>query len=230
MPGVIGTSGAVTRVLVASRQQLCRDVLAAALSQHGLEVVARVHSDAVASLVPIEDAGIVVFDTHDSEPTRVAQMIIEIRRVQHELPVLALVDGEDDSMLFTSLDAGATAVVHRGQSLADLVYAIHSAVARQSVLHPSLADKLLSRMRSSGSPARHDRGRLSNREVAVLGGVARGMTNEQIARETSVSPSTVKNQLYSACRKLGVSSRSHAVAEAIRRGIIAPSGDPISAR
>lgn len=215
---------------MASLRLLSREVLSAALAHRGMAVVACVGCDEARTAVDSTPADILVFDTTDGDSDDVARFIHSVRRAAGELPVLVVVDDKDDGILFTALDAGAGAVVHRGQPLTQLVYAIESAVQRQSILSPTLATKVLARMRSMGGGAvRFERAGLSARETAVLGGVARGMTNEQIARETAVSPSTVKNQLYSACRKLGVSSRSHAVAEAIRRGIIAPSGEPIPA-
>lgn len=225
------TSTVVTRVMVSSRHLLCREVLAAALADQGLDAVYPVAAEAICDALKTTPADILVFDTSGSEPAQVSRVVLEIVRRYPLVPVLALVDSEDDGMLFTALDAGAIAVVHRDQPLVQLTHSIRSATERQAVLSPSLASKVLSRVRTvSQAGGGRERLRLSSREVAVLGGVARGMTNEQIARETSVSPSTVKNQLYSACRKLGVSSRSHAVAEAIRRGIIAPSGEPILAK
>lgn len=217
--------------MVASRHRLHREVLGAALLLSGFDVAASVPCAEACDALDAAPVDVLVYTTGDDGSAEVAEHIRDVRRSHPDLPVLAVLESEDDGMLFTSLDAGATAVVHRGQPLDQLSESIHSAAQRQSVLSPSLADKVLARVRSAtGAGSRAERVRLSSREVAVLGGVARGMTNEQIARETSVSPSTVKNQLYSACRKLGVSSRSHAVAEAIRRGIIAPSGEPILAR
>ena len=63
---------------------------------------------------------------------------------------------------------------------------------------------------------------LSARQVEIIDCVAKGMTNDQVARLLGVSASTVKNHLYTACRRLGAASRSQAVAEAIRLGLIAP--------
>ena len=61
---------------------------------------------------------------------------------------------------------------------------------------------------------------LTPRELAVLQGVAAGLTNRQIGRQLYVSHKTVEGHLYEACRKLGVHGRAAAVAEAMRRELI----------
>jgi len=63
-------------------------------------------------------------------------------------------------------------------------------------------------------------GRLSRREVEVVGHVANGSGNKQIARELTISQQTVKNHITSIMRKLGANNRAHAVTLAMRQGLI----------
>jgi DNA-binding NarL/FixJ family response regulator len=83
-----------------------------------------------------------------------------------------------------------------------------------TVLAPAVAARLLGRMRAPAGEA------LSAREVEVLGHVARGASNQEIARALHVSQATVKSHLIHIFGKLGVSDRTAAVTVALERGIL----------
>jgi DNA-binding NarL/FixJ family response regulator len=128
--------------------------------------------------------------------------------------VVVLTTHETDSDILRAVEAGAAGYLLKDASRQDLAQAIRAAARGETVLAPSVAAKLVSRMRSPVD--------LSLREIEVLRLVARGSTNAEIGRELFISEATVKTHLLRTFGKLGVSDRTAAVTAALRRGILPP--------
>jgi DNA-binding NarL/FixJ family response regulator len=103
---------------------------------------------------------------------------------------------------------------------AELLRAVRAAAAGESVLAPSVAARLISRVRAPGA------GPLSRRELEVLELVAAGSSNREAAARLFISEATVKSHLLNIYAKLGVGDRAAAVAEAFHRGLLTPGGSP----
>src|ERR687898_866251 len=139
------------------------------------------------------------------------------RCVREKLPdthVLILTTYETDADVVKALEAGATGYLLKDASSEDLFRAIRAAVAGESALAPAVVTRLVRRLHYSEEET------LSAREIEVLELVARGTSNKEIARELWISETTVKSHLLHTFEKLGVSDRTAAVTEAIRRKII----------
>jgi DNA-binding NarL/FixJ family response regulator len=93
------------------------------------------------------------------------------------------------------------------------------------VLSPSVATRLMNRMRTAATRPVAPRGDepLSPRELEVLGLIARGSTNREAAARLFISEATVKTHLLHIYGKLGVNDRAAAVATAFTRGLLPPS-------
>lgn len=128
-------------------------------------------------------------------------------------PVLILTTYETDEDILRAVSAGAVGYLLKDTPGVTLVEAIRAAARGETVLAPSVAARLMASMRSS-TPA------LSSREVEVLRLVARGLSNPEIGRSLHISEATVKTHLLRAYGKLGVTDRTAAVVEGIRRGIL----------
>ncbi|MGI8328975.1 response regulator [Actinomadura scrupuli] len=128
--------------------------------------------------------------------------------------VVVLTTHETDSDILRAVEAGAAGYLLKDASRQDLAQAIRAAARGETVLAPSVAAKLMSRMRSPVD--------LSLREIEVLRLVAQGGTNAEIGRELFISEATVKTHLLRTFGKLGVSDRTAAVTAALRRGILPP--------
>jgi DNA-binding NarL/FixJ family response regulator len=132
--------------------------------------------------------------------------------------VLVLTTYERDADILRAVEAGATGYLLKDATPAELSGAIRAAARGETVLAPSVAERLVSHVR------RPQRESLSARETAVLAWVARGATNAEIGRELFISEATVKTHLLRAFGKLGVSDRTAAVTTAIERGLLPPPG------
>ena len=132
--------------------------------------------------------------------------------------ILILTTYETDADILRAVEAGATGYLLKDATAAELAGAVRAAARGETVLAPSVAERLVSHMR------RPPRESLSARETEVLALVARGRTNGEIGRALFISEATVKTHLLRACGKLGVSGRTAAVTTAIERGLLPPPG------
>jgi DNA-binding NarL/FixJ family response regulator len=130
--------------------------------------------------------------------------------------VVVLTTYDTDADILRAVEAGAAGYLLKDASRAELAQAIRAAARGETVLAPSVAAKLVSRMRSPVE--------LSRREIEVLRLVALGRTNAEIGRELLISEATVKTHLLRTFGKLEVSDRTAAVTVALERGILPAPG------
>ncbi len=130
--------------------------------------------------------------------------------------VLVLTTYDTDGDIVRAVEAGATGYLLKDTPRAQLVEAVRSAARGETVLAPSVAARLFTRLRTPPAEA------LTPREVEVLAGVARGLTNAEIGRELYIGEATVKTHLLRAFAKLGVDDRTRAVTVAMERGLLPP--------
>jgi DNA-binding NarL/FixJ family response regulator len=119
-----------------------------------------------------------------------------------------------DADITRAVDAGATGYLLKDAPREQLFAAIRSAARGEAVLSPSVATRVLGRMRAPAEEA------LSPRELEILQAVARGLSNKDIGHQLYVSEATVKTHLLRVFSKLGVDDRTAAVTVALERGII----------
>jgi DNA-binding NarL/FixJ family response regulator len=131
-----------------------------------------------------------------------------------ESRVIVLTTYETDQDIVRAVEAGAAGYLLKDTSRADLLAAIFSAARGETVLSPSVATRLVIRMRAPVSES------LSPREAEVLSLVAVGLTNAEIGKTLFISEATVKTHLLRIFGKLGVSDRTAAVTTALDRGFI----------
>lgn len=137
-------------------------------------------------------------------------------RIRAETPsvhVLVLTTYETDADILRAVEAGATGYLLKDTPREQLVAGVRAAARGESALSPTVARRLVDQLRSD-----HDR--LSARELEVLAGVARGLSNAAIGRELFIAEATVKTHLLRTFTKLGVDDRTRAVTIALERGIL----------
>jgi DNA-binding NarL/FixJ family response regulator len=138
-------------------------------------------------------------------------------RILAEAPhtkVVVLTTYETDADILRAVEAGASGYLLKDASRADLANAIRAAARGETVLAPSVAGRLVNRVRRPTTQT------LSGREVEVLALVARGLTNAEIGRTLHISEATVKTHLLRTFGKLDVSDRTAAVTTAMSLGLL----------
>jgi DNA-binding NarL/FixJ family response regulator len=146
-----------------------------------------------------------------------------VARVRHQYyPARVLVVGCHDDLdtVLTALHAGATGYVLKEREDIELVLAIKSIQRGGTPIDPSVLSEVLSLLPKPVTVARGEGVRLSARELEVLQLLARGCSNRDIADLILLSPLTVSGHIKSLYRKLGVGSRTAAVFEAQRLGVL----------
>ena len=133
-----------------------------------------------------------------------------------EIKIIILTSFYEQELVEQALQAGATSYLLKSVSAEDLAQAIRSAYAGHSTLAPEAADALIRSVRN-----KQDLGSdLSEREREVLGLLAAGLSNAQIADHLSISLTTVKFHVGAILAKLGVNSRSQAIALAWKHNLV----------
>ncbi|MFI9202286.1 response regulator [Streptomyces sp. NPDC053048] len=124
--------------------------------------------------------------------------------------VLVLTTYDTDADVRRAIEAGATGYLLKAERPEELFAAIHAAAQGRTAFSPPVVGRVMARMRGSGPAA----ARLTEREHDILGQLARGLGNREIARALFISEATVKTHLGRIYAKLGVDTRAGAVAVA----------------
>ncbi len=138
-----------------------------------------------------------------------------IKTQQPSAHILVLTTYDSDAEILRAIEAGATGYMLKDTPREELFRAIHATAIGDPVLAPTVAARLLTRMRA---PAEEN---LSTREIEVLQLVAKGYSNKEVGKALHISTATVKTHLIHIYNKLGVDDRTSAVTTALEKGIIA---------
>jgi DNA-binding NarL/FixJ family response regulator len=150
----------------------------------------------------------------------------EVCRLVHEIApetaVIMLTNYLQDDLVFRSLVAGAKGYVIKDVELGELKRMIRSVHGGNAVLDPKVTTSVISSI-AGGNPAdlrRHSAVSLSDTDIAIIRLVSDGLTNHEIAERVHLSPHTVKDHIEKLCDLFNVRSRTAAVAEAMKRGLL----------
>jgi DNA-binding NarL/FixJ family response regulator len=146
-------------------------------------------------------------------------------RAESGVPVMLLTTSETDERIYGALRAGASALVLKDTEPAELLRAVEVVARGDALLSPRLTRRLIADFASRPEPNRlSDRlvELLTAREREVVGLVAMGLSNGEIARELVVSPATARTHVSRAMVKLGARDRSQLVVIAYEGGVVTP--------
>lgn len=143
-----------------------------------------------------------------------------------ETKVVMLTTFDSDELIYDSLRAGASGFLLKDIEPEDLRKAVRIVAAGEALLAPAVTRRLLESFTRSMSPERMDivEG-LTEREREVLTLVGKGRSNDQIAEELFLSPTTVKTHVNRTMTKLGVHDRAGLVVVAYESGLVRPGED-----
>ena len=211
------------RVLIVDDHDLFRNGLRNLLEGEGVQIVGEAAAGQEAVRIVRELApDVVVMDLNmpgmgGVEATRHITSIAPLTRVV----VLTISDQDND--VIDAILAGACGYLLKDSSIQQLMAGIRAAANGESLISPTIASKVLQRVRASSTQPqieRRIRAELSDREIEVLKLIANGKDNAMIAAELHISPKTVKNHISNILMKLQIDNRIQAAVYAVRSGIV----------
>jgi DNA-binding NarL/FixJ family response regulator len=214
------------RVLLVDDQALFREGLETLLSVHkDIEVAGQASNGQEAVEIAAQvQPDVVLMDMR----MPVLNGVRATRRLKRALPqckVIVLTTFDDDEYVFDALRAGAVGYLLKDVPSARLVEAIRATARGESILEPSVAAKVIAEFTrvSSMVPAAQMEQLvepLSERELEILGLIARGASNKEIADQLFIAEGTVKNHVTHILGKLGVRDRTQAALKARELGLL----------
>jgi DNA-binding NarL/FixJ family response regulator len=216
----------VTRVLIVDDEDLMREGLVELLtSDPGIEIIGQASTgreavDRARRLAP----DVVLMDVRMPDLDGIAATR-ELSRAAPDTRVLILTTFEQDDYVFGALRAGASGFLLKRARPEELIAAVHTIAAGDSLLSPSVTRRVIDRMAQQPTPELADQAKLDEltpREREVLEPLARGLSNREIAEALTVEESTIRTHVKRILMKLGLRDRVQAVIFAYETGVNQP--------
>lgn len=216
----MGEAGNKTiRILIADDHAVVREGLRALLStEPGMELVGEAADgvEAVSKALTLQP-DIMLLDLMMPRKDGIA-VLSEIKTAQPAMPVVVLTSFAEDEKVFGAIKGGAQGYLLKDSSPRELLDAIRAVYRGESSLHPAIARKVIQEL-NRPSPLPPTQEPLTEREVDVLRHVARGLPNEEIAQELTISERTVRTHITNILAKLHLANRTQAALYALREGL-----------
>lgn len=197
------------RCLVADDHPALTSAVTTYLSENGFDIVGPASDGRRAVTLATEEKPDLALVDYRMPRLAGSELVRTLREASPDTKIVVYTADGDERLAREVLDAGAVALVLKEAPLSDLVRALEAALAGGSYLDPALA--------KNTKPG----GKLTQREIDVLGLLAEGLQHEEIGRRLGISSETVRTHLRKASDRLGASTRTQAVATALRLGLIA---------
>lgn len=214
------------RIVLVDDQAIVREGLRSLLSpEPDMSVVGEAGSgQAALAIVPRLDPDIVLMDVRmpglDGLTT-----LEKLKAIAPDISVIMVTLYDDPDYLYRAVSAGAAGYILKDATRDELVRAVRLTASGGSIVSPSMLRDLLGRISEmitlpTPPAACPPEMSLTKREIEVLRCVAEGKTNQEIADELIVSPTTIKTHVQNILQKLGASDRTQAAVYAVRCGLI----------
>jgi two-component system, NarL family, response regulator YdfI len=212
------------RVMVVATGAIARSGLSAMIMAHPeMTLVSNVSDlDELAQVIDRSVPDVILLDLGNLPPTSVWEKLTVIQtEAARSLPIL-IIDDFARLDLVVALRAGVRGILTENSTEAELLAAVSAVALGLVVFMPEAIDSWVRESHSIGDRQDSDRleFNLTSREIEVLGRLGSGLGNKAIAQGLQISEHTVKFHISSIFQKLGVSTRTEAVAMGIRMGLI----------
>jgi two-component system, NarL family, response regulator DevR len=204
------TADGPIRVFLLDDHEVVRQGLKALLeSAGGIEVVGESGSAVeAAARIPATKPHVAVLDARLPDGSGI-EVCRTVRAVDPTIKALILTSYDDDEALFAAIMAGAAGYVLKEIGGQDLIGAVRTVAAGNSLIDPSLTARVLERVRNGPATA-PELADLTEQELKLLSLIAEGLTNRQIGERMFLAEKTVKNYVSSILAKLGLERRTQA--------------------
>jgi DNA-binding NarL/FixJ family response regulator len=214
------------RLLVADDHRILTDALSMILRQASdLDLVAPPTADPLhaVALATEHHPDVVLMDVEFHASIDGIEATRRIKEVSPETRVVIMTAHEEDRLLIAAVEAGASAFLPKTEAVEDVLQAVRGAAEGEVLIDPATLTRLLSEV-ARERQARRDADlllrQLTDREREVLGLLAQGQRNEEIASRLFISPQTVQTHVRNILAKLGVHSKLEAVVFAVKHGVV----------
>lgn len=215
------------RLVICDDHRLLTDTLTTVVEQDaGLQLLAKpVHSPEEAIvIVSGEKPDVVLMDVMFQGPMTGIEATRRIKQMSPATKVVVMTAAEDERLLVEAVEAGASGFLRKTEGVDELLATIKAAAAGEILIDRGALARLLplvAREREAKRDAQQLIGQLTEREREILGLLAEGLRNDDIAARLYISPQTVQTHVRNLLSKLGVHSKLEAVAFAVRHGAVA---------
>jgi DNA-binding NarL/FixJ family response regulator len=210
------------RVLILDQQTMFAEALGVALgAQRDVEVVGVAHGPDDGVSMAAEARPQVVLADLGLPGEAAIEAVRRLGEADPEGRVVVLAAGQGDLLMARAVEAGAVGIVSKFDSIESVVRAVRGAAAGDPLLSPEERRRLLRRLRhrrAERASAQQRADRLTPRETEILQHMADGARPEQIAALLGISVATLRTHVQNVLTKLGVHSKTEALAFAIRHG------------
>jgi len=192
--------------------------------RHGIEVVGEASEGAEAIRMALElRPDVVLMDVSMPHGMDGLAATAELKQRLPETNILILTMHDDDEYLFRAIQIGASGYILKNAPHEELVSAIRSVAAGDAYLYPTATKRLMSeylnRLKSGAEPPdAYDT--LSEWEKEILGWIARGYSNKEIADNLVISVKTVETHKANLMEKLGLKTRPELIKFAVKKGLL----------
>jgi DNA-binding NarL/FixJ family response regulator len=221
----------VPRVVIADDQMLVRGGFRLILNSAGIPVVAEAADGREAIAATLKHRpDVVLMDIRmpEMDGLEATRRILASQRVRTDVRIIILTTFDLDQYVYAALSAGASGFLLKDVSPEHLIAAVRMVRCGDALLAPSITRRLVERFapRQGSGRANGDLSALTPRELEVLGLIARGLSNSELAAELTLSEATVKTHVARILAKLQLRDRVQAVVLAYETGLVTPGADP----
>ncbi len=210
------------KILIADDQEVVRLGISFIIQcSHEFEVAGETGScQEVFTKVNESNPDLVILDARMSDGNSV-ECCQKLKEANPSLKVIMLISPNDDEAIFSCISAGANGLLLKQFNSEELLKSINMVLEGKALLDPVITTKVLDRVKNGQvKPQQKDTTLLNPQERRILGLIAEGKTNKEIAQILMLSNNTIKNYVSGILSKLSFSNRAEAAAYAVRNNLM----------